>query len=94
MTNNKSEAFNSLMKITIPMAPNIFSILQAIKDEDAMSEAKFAASLAGNVNSDRNPSRTKRYCERKDKLRALLVQYNSVSLNKYMEAVMTFFNDD
>ena len=94
LTNNKSEAFNSLMKITIPMAPNIFAILQAIKDEDAISEAKFAASLAGNVNSDRNPSRTKRYCERKDKLRALLVQYNSVSLNKYMEAVMTFFNDD
>ena len=94
VTNNKSEAFNCLMKITIPMAPNIFAILKAIKDEDAISEAKFAASLAGNVNSDRNPSRTKRYCERKNKLKALCVQYDSLTLKKYMEALMTFFNDE
>ena len=76
------------------MAPNIFAILKAIKDEDAISEAKLAASLAGNVNSDRNPSRTKRYCERKEKLKALLLQYDSLSLNKYMEALMTFFNHE
>ena len=94
ITNNKSEAFNCVMKITIPMAPNIFGILKAIKDEEALSNAKFSASLAGNVNSDRHPSRTKKYCERKEKLRDLLVQYSSLTLDKYMEALMTFFNYD
>ena len=82
------------MKITILMAPNIFGILKAIKDEKALSNAKFSASLAGNVNSDRHPSRTKKYCERKEKLKDLLVQYNSLTLDKYMEALMTFFNYD
>lgn len=93
ITNNKSEAFNSLMKITIPMAPNIFTILKAIQDEDAISNAKFRAAIAGNVNSDPNPSRTKRYIDRKNKLKGLLEQYATLELKDYMEALMSFHND-
>ena len=93
ITNNKSEAFNSLMKITIPMAPNIFAILKAIQDEDAISNAKFKAAIAGNVSSDPNPSRTKRYIERRNKLKGLVVQYGTLELKDYMEALMSFHND-
>ena len=89
MTNNTSEAFNALMK----MAPNIFTILKAIQDEDGISNAKFRAALTGNVSSNPNSSRTKRYIERKNKLKGLLEQYGTLELKDYVEALMSFHND-
>ena len=93
ITNNKSESFNSQMKITIPMAPNIFAILKGIQDEDSISYAKLAACLAGNDSADPNPGRTRRYCERNDKLKRLLVQYETLELKDYMDALMCFYNE-
>ena len=37
ITNNKSESYNSQMKITRPMKPNIFAILKGIQDEDTVN---------------------------------------------------------
>ena len=45
ITNNYSEAYNSQMKITVSMAPNIFAILKAIQDEEAIGHQKIAAVL-------------------------------------------------
>ena len=93
LTNNKSESFNSQMKITIPMKPNIFAILKGIQDEDSLSSAKFAACLAGNGAEDPNSGRTKKYCKRQDKIKSLVSQYKSLPLRDYINGLMAFFND-
>ena len=93
LTNNKSESYNLQMKITIPMKPNIYPILKGIQDEDSVSSAKFAACLAGNGAEDHNCGRTKKYCERKDKLKRLLSYYKSLPWKDYMDALMAFIND-
>ena len=93
LTNNKSESFNSQMKITIPMKPNIFAILKGIQDEDSLSAAKFAACLAGNGAEDPISGRTKKYCKRQDKIKSLVSQYKSLPLKDYINALMAFFND-
>ena len=92
ITNNKSESFNSQMKITIPMAPNIFAILQGIQDEDNLGHGKLAACLAGNNSADPNPGRTRRYIERNDKLKRLCFQYGTVKLGDYIDVLCCLYN--
>ena len=47
LTNNKSEAYNSAMKLSIPHRPNMWAILAGIKGKDMISYTKVSASLAG-----------------------------------------------
>ena len=81
------------MKITIPMSPNIFAILKGIQDEESISYAKFAACLSGNESAAPNPARTKRYCARNDKLKRLLVQYETSELKDYMDALKCSYTE-
>ena len=93
ITNNKSESFNSQMKLTIPKASNIIGILKSIQDEDAISQGKFNAALIGNVTNDSHNKRTKKYLERKERLKKILNQYKTLDLKDYMDALNTFYND-
>ena len=92
ITNNYSEAYNSQMKITVSMAPNIFAILKAIQDEEAIGHQKIAAVLAGNGSADPNPARSKKYRDSKMKLKAVVDKYEKVSTADYIQAVMSHFN--
>ena len=93
VTNNYSEAYNSQMKLTIGGSPNLYAILQALKDEEAIGHSKIANVLAGNDRTDPNPARTKKYEDKKRRIKSIVDQYGKVSLNDYFEALMSHFND-
>ena len=92
ITNNYSEAYNSQMKITVSMAPNIFAILKAIQDEEAIGHQKIAAVLSGNGSADPNPARSKNYRDSKLKLKAVVDKFEKISTADYIQAVMSHFD--
>ena len=80
------------MKITVSMAPNIFAILKAIQDEEAIGHQKIAAVLSGNGSADPNPARSKNYRDSKLKLKAVVDKFEKISTADYIQAVMSHFD--
>ena len=80
------------MKITVSMAPNIFAILKAIQDEEAIGHQKIAAVLFGNGSANPNPARSKNCRDSKLKLKAVVDKYEKVSTADYIQAVMSHFD--
>ena len=76
------------MKATKGMSPNLYAILQAIKDEEAFRHSKNVSVLAGNARPDPNPSRTKKFEDKKRRLKAVVNQYGMIPVCDYMEALI------
>ena len=90
LTINNSEAYNHVMKLTIPMKPNLFAILKGILDEERISHGKLVAELAGNRPSIPNPSGKAARLKRMKNLQNLVKQFGDLPLKEYMKALMTF----
>ena len=93
LTSNRSEAWNSANKISIPMKPNIWVVCKAIKEEEGLARAKLHAAMGGNPPSDPNPGRTKKRVDRAQALKKIVDQYGILPINTYLDALVSHFND-
>ena len=93
LTSNRSEAWNSANKISIPMKPNIWVVCKAIKAEEGLARAKLHAAMGGNPPSDPNPGRTKKRVDRAKALKKIVDQYGILTINTYLDALVSHFND-
>ena len=93
LTSNRSEAWNSANKISIPMKPNIWVVCKAIKEEEGLARAKLHAAMGGNPPSDPNPGRTKKRVNRTMALKKIVDQYGSLPITTYLDALVSHFND-
>ena len=88
LTNNKSEAWNSVSKIGMPMKSNVYSIQKLIRDEEALAQARFHAALSGGIR-DQNPGRTKKRLEMFKSLRQIVEQYNNLPNKMYLDDIVS-----
>ena len=93
LTSNRSEAWNSANKISIPMKPNIWVVCKAIKAEEGLARAKLHAAMGGNPPSDPNPGRTQKRVERFNGLKKIVDQYGILPIKTYLDALVQHFND-
>ena len=93
LTSNRSKAWNSANKISIPMKPNIWVVCKAIKAEEGLARAKLHAAMGGNPPSDPNPGRTKKRVDRAKALKKIVDQYGILTINTYLDALVSHFND-
>ena len=93
LTSNRSEAWNSANKISIPMKPNIWVVCKSIKAEEGLARAKLHAAMGGNPPSDPNPGRTKKRVDRAKSLKKIVDQYGILTINTYLDALVSHFND-
>ena len=91
LTNNNSEAQNSVQKMLLPMSPNIWAVLRSIKDEESLAHAKFTAALSGEP-VDSNPGRTKARLLKARTLTKIVRQYKELPIKTYLEAISSHFN--
>ena len=93
LSTNVAENWNSVSKLSTVAKPNIWSLVNMFKKEEAGTRAKYGAVMSSNW-TDPNPGRTRRTEERKQKLKDLVERFNRMSVKDYMEAVAGFYNDD
>ena len=93
LTSNRSEAWNSANKISIPMKPNIWVVYKAIKAEKGLARAKLHAAMGGNPPSDPNPGRTQKRVDRFNGLKKIVDQYGILPIKTYLDALVQHFND-
>ena len=94
VTNNSSENWNSVSKITLPMKPSIWAVLMALKCEEQHAKTCWHASLGDDQDEDTdNTRRVKDRIQRYKKLRMVLQTYREVPLEDYINALMALFND-
>ncbi len=94
LTSNRSEAWNSASKISLPMKPNVWVVLQALQKEEGFARAKMIAAISGNAPADPNPGRTKLRLRRVEKLKIIVSQYGNIPIEDYLNAVVTLYNDE
>ena len=92
ITTNLSEAWNSASKLSMPMKPNLWTLLDAFKREEAGARAKML-SISRNTHTDSNPGRTAKRRERRSQLVSVLEKFGSVPLEDYMNMVAAHYND-
>ena len=68
LTSNRSEAYNSAMKISSRMKPNIWCILKQLKDEEALNNFKITNALSSVLVKDEHPGRTRKCVQRAENL--------------------------
>ena len=90
LTTNSSESWNSVSKKSLPMKPSIWVVFDTFKKEDAMARSKLVASVTGN-STDPNPGRTKKIALGKEKLRKVVVSYEKVGLDDWMNTMTTLY---
>ena len=76
----------------MPMKPNLWTLLDAFKREEAGARAKML-SISCNTYTDPNPGRTAKRCERRSQLVSVLEKFGSVPLEDYMNMVAAHYND-
>ena len=90
MTNNISEAWNSVSKMKERKC-SIWTVLAAIKKEEALARAKFHRAARGEVQTG-HAGRTKRREERKEELKKVLAKFGTVTIGEYLNLTATFYN--
>ena len=95
LTSNHSEAWNSAVKVSLPMKPNIWVVCKTLQEEEGMARAKLHAAMAGggSPSNSSNPSRTRKRQERATALRTIVEQYKTVPIGQYIGALVAHFND-
>ena len=73
------------------MKPSLWVVIEAFKKEDSAARAKVVQAAAGNY-VDPNPSRTKRYEERKEKLALAVESFNTMLLEDWLNVIISFYD--
>lgn len=90
MTNNISEAWNSVSKMKERKC-SIWTVLAAIKKEEALARAKFHRAARGEIQTG-HKGRIKKREERKEQLKKVLAKYGTVTTGEYVNLTATFHN--
>ena len=93
ITNNSSENWNSVSKLTLPLKPSIWAVLMALKMEEQHAKTRFHASLGDDDKEEDTTRRVKDRVEKFKKLRAILQTYGDIPIADYINALMAMYND-
>ena len=72
LTNNKSENWNAVSKITLPMKPSIWSVLRSIQVEEQHAKARYYESLGARSEEENSRKGTMDRLAKFKKLRAIV----------------------
>ena len=93
VTNNSSENWNSVSKLTLPLKPSIWAVLMALKMEEQHAKTRFHGSLGDDDEEEDNTKRVRDRVDRFKKLRAILMTYGEILIKDYLDALMVMYND-
>ena len=93
VTNNSSENWNSVSKLTLPLKPSIWAVLMALKMEEQHAKTRFHASLGDGDEEEDTTRRVKDRVDKFKKLRAILQTYGEIPIKDYLDALMAMYND-
>jgi hypothetical protein len=90
----RSEAFNSAMKISSRMKPNLWALLKQLQDEESLNSYKIANALGAHPLKDDHPGRTRRRLERAEQLAKIVCSWGTISTEAYIKALASHFTFD
>ena len=93
LTNNKSENWNAVSKITLPMKPSIWSVLRSIQVEEQHAKARYYESLGARSEEEDSRKRTMDRLAKFKKLRAIVESYGEIPIGDYITAPISLFNE-
>ena len=93
LTNNKSENWNAVSKITLPMKPSIWSVLRSIQVEEQHAKARYYESLGARSEEEDSRKRTMDRLAKFKKLRAIVESYGEIPIGDYITALISLFNE-
>lgn len=91
LTTNSSESWNSVSKMSLPMKPNLWAVMESFKKEDGLARSKVMASATGNT-SDQNPGRTKKIADKRSKLSNAVGRYSTMLLDDWLDMMGVFYD--
>ena len=93
ITTNVSESWNSASKLSMPMKPSLWTLLDAFKREEAAARAK-TLSISVNSYTDPNPGRTQMRKKKRERLKMVLEKFDRVPVDDYMNMIAAHYNDN
>ena len=93
VTNNSSENWNSVSKLTLPLKPSIWAVLMALKMEEQHAKTRFHGSLGDDDEEEDNTKRVRDRVDRFKKLTAILMMYREIPIKDYLDALMAMYNN-
>ena len=93
VTNNSSENWNSVSKLTLPLKPSIWAVLMALKMEEQHAKTRFHGSPGDDNEEEDNTKRVRDRVDRFKKLRAILMTYGEIPIKDYLDALMAMYNN-
>ena len=93
LTNNTSENWNAVSKITLPMKPSIWSVLRSIQVEEQHSKARYHENLGARSEEEDSRKRTTDRLTKFKKLRAIVQSYGEIPIDDYITALISLFNE-
>jgi hypothetical protein len=93
ITTNLSESWNAANKLSLAMKPNLWSVIDSFKREEAGARAKIV-SFSTHDYVDPNPGRTAKRKAKREKLQTILGRFNELPIEDYMNMLIAHFNDD
>ena len=93
LTDNTSENGNAVSKITLPMKPNIWSVLRSIQVEDQYSKARYYENLGARSEEEDSRKRTTDGLTKFKELRAIVQSYGEIPIDDYITALISLFNE-
>ena len=93
LTNNTSENWNAVSKITLPMKPSIWSVLRSIQVEEQHSKARYHENLGARSEEEDSRKRTTDRLTKFKKLRAIVQSYGEIPTDDYITAFISLFNE-
>ena len=77
--------------MSLPMKPNLWSVMESLKKEDDLARGKVMASATGNT-SDQNPGRTKKIADKRSKLSNAVGRYSTMVLDDWLDMMGVFYD--
>ena len=94
LTSNRSEAYNSASKMSIPMKPTLWVVCKFIQREEGQARAKVQAAIGAHPPTDPHPARTRKRLEKAQALKRIVDQYDVLPKAQYLDALVAHFNTD
>ena len=93
VTTNLSESWNAANKLSLEMKPNLWSVIDSFKREEAGARAKIV-SFSTHSYLDPNPGRTAKRKAKREKPKTILERFKELPIKDYMNMLIAHFNDD
>ncbi len=90
--NNIVEGFNHGFSLSLPARATEWSIIERFKAEETMAKVALHQGAMGNTSQSHNTSMNLKRQDREDKLRSVVSNFNSMSVQSYMESICSFFD--